>query len=219
MTTRKLATFLLLAAFALLGIFLVSSCRTVPKNRPVPVIVVPPVNPDIAPVRIPVSKAQSSVQRATVIVEKLVPAPGQEEQIKALRLELSTTAAELTDALAKIPVLQEQTEELVAKWFAENARATALYEQYQVEQTRADTAVKRERQRTAERNFFINLFAIGLTAGIIIVALPFIRQFSALAGAWQPAAALVLFLVVSGAAYGFSFWAVLMIMKLLIVIL
>lgn len=210
-------TILILALIALSFPACSSGKRT--AARPPVAIVVPPTNPDIAPVKTQVTKAQSSVQRATVIVERLVPAPGQQAQIDALKLELSTTAAELTEALAKIPVLQAQTEELVTKWFAENARAAALYEQYQTQLGRADKALKRERQRTTERNFFINLFAVGLMAGIVFAAIPLIRNLSTLAGAWQPFAAVGLFLVVAGGAYGFSFWLVLMIMKLLIVVL
>jgi hypothetical protein len=217
-TTRKLATFLLLAAFALLGVFLVSSCRTVPKNRPVPVIVVPPVNPDITPVRLPVTKAQSSVQRAAVIVELLVPAPGQEEQIKALRLELSTTAAELTEALARIPALEKQTSDLMAKWADENARASALYEQYQTEQARADLAVTKARRASAERDVFVNLFAVSLTVIVLMAVAPLIRNLAASTGAYAPVVALGLWTVAAISTYLAAFWLIRLTLRIFVVV-
>jgi hypothetical protein len=218
MTTRKLATFLLIAAFALLGVVLLSSCRTTSKPRPVPVVVVPPVNPDIAPVRIPVSKAQSSVQRATVIVERLVPSPGQEEQIKALRIELSTTAAELTEALAKIPVLQEQTDELVAKWFAENARASSLYEQYQAEQARADLATSKAKRSAAERDVFVNLFAVSLTVIVLMAAAPIVRNIATSTGVYAPVVALGLWVVAAISTYLAAFWLIRLILRIFVVV-
>ena len=218
MTTRKLATFIVLLAFALLGIFLVSGCQSVPKRKVAPVIVVPPVNPDIAPVRVPVSKAQSSVQRATVIVERLVPSPGQEEQIKALRIELSTTAAELTEALARIPALQEQTEELVAKWFAENARASALYEQYQAEQARADLATSKAKRSAAERDVFVNLFAVSLTVIVLMAAAPIVRNIATSTGAYAPVVALGLWVVAAISTYLAAFWLIRLILRIFVVV-
>jgi hypothetical protein len=124
-----------------------------------------------------VTKAQSSVQRATVIVEKLVPAPGQEEQIAALRLELSTTAAELTEALSRIPLLQKQTDDLLAKWVEENARAASLYEQWHGEQERADKAVASMKRVSAERDVFIKLFAVAFTVAAMMALTPIIKVF------------------------------------------
>jgi hypothetical protein len=218
MTPRKLATFIVLVAFALLGIFLVSGCQSVQKRKVAPVIVVPPVNPDIAPVRVPVSKAQSSVQRATVIVERLIPAPGQEEQIKALRIELSTTAAELTDALAKIPALQEQTEELVAKWFAENARASSLYDQYQAERARADLATSKAKRSAAERDVFVNLFAVSLTVIVLMAAAPIVRNIATSTGAYAPVVALGLWVVAAISTYLAAFWLIRLILRIFVVV-
>jgi hypothetical protein len=218
MTTRKFTTFLLLAAFALLGVFLLSACRTTSKPRPVPVVVVAPTNPDIAPVRLPVTKAQSSVQRATVIVEKLIPAPGQGEQIAALKLELSTTAAELTEALAKIPVLQEQTEELVAKWFAENARAASLYEQYKDEQARADVATSKARRASAERDVFVNLFAVSLTVICLMAAAPLIKNLAASTGVYAPVVAMGIWAGAAIGSYLAAYWLIRLLLRVLIVV-
>jgi hypothetical protein len=218
MTTRKLATFLIIAAFAMLGVFLVSSCKTTPKNRPVPVVVVPPVIPDIAPVRLPVTKAQSSVQRATIIVEKLVPAPGQEEQIKALRLELSTTAAELTEALAKIPALEKQTSDLMAKWAEENARASALYGQYQAEQARADLAVTKARRASAERDVFVNLCAISLTVIVLMAVAPLIKNIAASTGVYAPVVAMGIWAGAAIGSYLAAYWLIRLLLRVLIVV-
>lgn len=196
------------------------ACTSGKRNaaRPPVAIVVPPTNPDISPVKLPVTKAQSSVQRATVIVEKLVPAPGQAEQIAALKLELSTTAAELTEALAKIPVLQKQTDDLMAKWAEENARATALYEQYQAEQTRADLAVSKAKRASAERDVFVNLFAISLTVIVLMAVAPIVKSIAASAGVYAPVVAMGIWTAAAIGSYLTAYWLIRLLLRVLIVV-
>jgi len=197
-----------------------SACTSAKQRvaRPPVAIVVPPTNPDISPVKLPVTKAQSSVQRATVIVEKLVPAPGQAEQIAALKLELSTTAAELTEALSKIPVLQKQTDDLMAKWAEENARAAALYEQYQTEQTRADLAVSKSRRASAERDVFVNLFAVSLTIIVLMAVAPLIKNIAASTGVYAPVVAMGIWTAAAIGSYLAAYWLIRLLLRVLIVV-
>lgn len=204
---RWIALWIVICAALLAAAFL-SGCKTTPKRGAVPVVVVPPVNPDMAPVRAPVARAQGSVQRAVTIVERLVAAPGQEEQIKALRLELSTTAAELTEALARIPALEADVSALMGKWREENARASALYEQYRAEQDRADMAVRQMKRVAAERDVFVNLFAVSLTVLALMAVAPLIRNLAASAGAYAPVAALGLWAAAAVGSYLGAFWLI-----------
>lgn len=189
---------------------LFSACSTAKRNvaRPLPQIVVPPVNPDMAPVRAPVTKAQSSVKRATVIVEHLVPAPGQQAQIDALKLELATTAKDLTDALDKIAVVELQNLDLLAKWTEENQRASALYQQFRTQEDRADNAVKQMKRAAAERDVFVNLFAVSLTIIVLLGLAPLIRNIAAYWPAYAPVLAMGLWAVAAIGAYLGAFWLI-----------
>lgn len=208
MRARWMALWIVVCAVLLAEMFL-TGCKSAPRRGAVPVVVVPPVNPDMAPVRAPVARARGGVERAAVMLDNLVPADaGEAGKIAALRLELRTTAAELTEALARIPGLEDDISRLMGKWREENARAAALYEQYVAERDLADGAMRKLRRAEAERDLFVNLLAVGAVVLVMMVAAPWIRRISAAAGAWAPVAALGMFLAAAGGAYFGTFWLI-----------
>ena len=198
-STKKALGLAICLALILLGQWLFAGCA----HSRAAGVKVPPVNPDIAPLKVPVAAAKAasksatdSVARAVQIVTKLVPAPGQVEQINALKLELATTEAELkitSDkldlALAQIPALEAQTGELMQRWREENSRAELAA---QGEQNAIAKAAKEKAaavQAGAERDIFVTLFAVSLTVFGLMAAAPLIQKFSASFGAYAPFAA------------------------------
>jgi len=173
-----------LACAVFLGMaFVTSGCRSVPR-RSVPEIVVPPVNPDMAPVREPVKsakasagKAQSSAERAAVIVEKIIPSAGQEDQIKTLKLELATTVEELRIAgekldlaLLQIPQLEKDISTLMQRWKVENTRADTAVLAAAKERARADKEHGKAIKAGRERDAFVLLFALSGVVAVLTVA-------------------------------------------------
>jgi outer membrane murein-binding lipoprotein Lpp len=83
----------------ILAVLVLAGCAKETKRAP---IVFPPVNPDVAAVKTIVTqtkasagKASAAAERAVQIVEKIVVAPGQEQELEKLRWELSTTIEQL----------------------------------------------------------------------------------------------------------------------------
>jgi len=152
-----------------------------------PRIIVPPFNPDVSSVGIPVSRAKAgsakaveSVKQAVVYVTQLVPAPGQEVVIAQLKLSLQTTQEEmafvdamLDEALTKIPKLTAETENMKL-WGAEQQR---LYldevDTSKAERARADKAHADKFRNGRERDVFILLLSIVAA----VHALSFLRPF------------------------------------------
>jgi len=158
------------------------ACSTAKQNAAgqARLIVVPPVNPDIAPVRAPIAgakeataRAMSSAARATVIVERIIPVPGQEESIAALKLELATTVDELRLtsekldlALSQIPQLEKEILNLMNRWKAENVRADMEADHASAERARADREHTKAIRAGRERDAFVMLFAL---SGVVAV--------------------------------------------------
>lgn len=219
---RKLTAATVLTVYAIFGAYFLTGCSSAQKRRPVPAIVIPPVNPDIAPIRVlakaaseSTAKAGQSTARAVQIVERLVVAPGQEEQVKALKLELSTTADNLritSEQLAKlqaqIPILEQQANTLVVQWQAENKRANDAYQEALAQTERADKAVASYKRASSERDVFVNLFAITLTVIVLMAAAPLIRNIAASSGAYAPVVALGLWAAAAIGSYLAAFWLI-----------
>jgi hypothetical protein len=229
-TTKTLSKLGLCALVVWLSVAL-SSCA---HNKPVKKLVeFTPTNPDLPALVVPVNKAKvsssnatSSAKRAVVIVEKLVPNPGQEKLVAELKLELATTVENLRltsealdTALLRIPQLQKQVDDVRAWGDSQQVRAQAAEIEVANQKSRADIQEKRAERNGRERDVFVNLFAITLTILALLAAQPLIAGIAKSAGAYAPAAAIGLWIVAALAAYFASFWVIRGILRLLIVIL
>lgn len=183
---------------------------------------VAPVNPDIAPLKMPVAAAKAasksasdSVARAVKIVTQLVPAPGQSAQIDALKLELATTEAELRItsnkldvALAQIPALEAQATELMQRWHEENARADLAVQKADDEAKKVLAEKEKSRVNGIERDVFVTLFSISLTVFGLMSAAPLLQKFSASFGTYAPAFAIASWIVSAVALFFAAFWLI-----------
>jgi hypothetical protein len=163
--------FLLFLATVLFLTFGLASCARVEPRKP---IVFAPVNPDVASVKGFVSqskastgKAQDAAGRAVEIVERIVVAPGQEQELEKLKWELSTTIEQLRftsefleNANTQIGVLASQVEDCKRWGIEQQQTAQSLFESVKAERSRADAEHKSAFRNGRERDVFITLASV-----------------------------------------------------------
>ena len=181
---RKVLSSMMVAALICLTMAFNTGCA---RKEARPPIVFAPVNPDVAAVTTRVTqakastvKASDSASRAVQIVERIIVAPGQEQELTKLKWELSTTIEQLNfskgflnAANDQVDILMGQVDDMKAWGVEQNRLYVVEYGISQDERKRADTEHKAAFRNGRERDVFVLLFAIsGAT-----VAVNFFRSF------------------------------------------
>ncbi len=219
-----------LCALLVWVVCLLSSCAHKPARK---AIEFTPINPDVPAVSAPVGKAKASTvkasdsaARAVVIVEKIVPSPGQEAMVATLKLELATTveqlrltSEQLDSALLQIPHLERQISDMKEWGLKQQMLKQEAYKKAEMEERRAEIQEKRAERNGKERDVFVNLFAVTLTIIALLAVRPLIAGIAASTGVYAPAVAIGLWIVSAFGAYLGAFWLIRGILRLLVVTL
>ena len=169
---------------ALYGIMMLSGCATAPKT------ITAPHTPDVVSVAAPVAKAKiaagnarEAARQSVIYVDRLIPAPGQEATITALKLSLATTVDELAlvetqldEAQAHIPKLLSDVENMKVWGIGQQVRADALHEREIAERTRADKEHAKAIKAGRERDIFVGLFSLGAALIALMAVKPVIGK-------------------------------------------
>ncbi len=179
-----------------------SGCAHKPSAR----VVFTPTNPDVPSVIAPVNKAKESAKsargsadRAVVIVEKLVPSPGQERMISELRLELATTVEnlrltsdQLDTALLRLPQLERQIAEMKDWGIAQQRLAATESDRATAERARANKEYEIRQRVTRQRDVFVYIIAALGTVALLLAGKDLLASISRGFGAYAPLASIII---------------------------
>ena len=207
-TLSKLGIFALLVWLSAL----LSSCAHKPAR---PAVVYGPTNPDLPAVSAPVQQAKTSTgaasgaaQRAVVIVEKIVPAPGQEKMISDLKLELATTveqlrltSEQLDTALLQLPRLEKQIADMKEWGIAQQRLAATESDRATAERDRANKEYEIRQRVTRQRDIFVYIIAALGTVALLLAGKGLLADLSRGFGGYAPIASIIIW----GAATALAF--------------